>query len=283
MKSLRETWQEAAALFWNQPALWLPVLAADFLAFWSMREQQVLARHWMLYILHGHESVLSSASRFTLADASNSMLMTKLMMVNQPLVWAINLLRIILYAVAMVAIGAMVLSFNDKRGLQCSAALQAIKQSARAIGRLSFLALGGLAMALVSMTWLATWFSPWMAYWFVAEALYVVATGGIAWWLMPRMLALLSAKTAPRSAVAKARWFAIAVSSIAGAVTLFANRVGSLMIVRSAMHTRGALAVNCAGSLLASLPYAFGFIGLASIAFEPAPAFDVQEPDYREE
>jgi hypothetical protein len=97
--------RRASYLFWQYPILWVPVFVADILVTLLKEVRPLVTRALIQGVLESH-SVLSSVPEPLRADPQSTL---KVAFLSAPIVWGVNLVGIVLYALAMTMTATLVL------------------------------------------------------------------------------------------------------------------------------------------------------------------------------
>jgi len=203
--SVRQVWRETAALFWEYPALWWPVLAADLLSFLLIRLQKYVTHALVRHLLLGPESVFGG--RQSLPQSSVRVVTLKAATLGAPFVWGTYFLAIALYATAFFMTAALVREIKENQRLEFRSALQFAEARRRKILRLSLMMLGLFAAAALVFAITGrigdrflVHNSPVMTGYVFAVLVYIC----VAYWMAPTAMRHISAKE-PRPLTAPSR------------------------------------------------------------------------------
>jgi len=143
--SVRQVWRETAALFWEYPRLWLPVLGADLLSFLLIRLQKFVTHELIKHLLLGPSSVFGGGQ--SLPESSWRVLTLKAATLGAPFVWATYFLATVLYTTALFMMAAFVRDIRQSQRCDFRLALEFAGTHRRLIVRFSLMMLGLFVLA----------------------------------------------------------------------------------------------------------------------------------------
>jgi hypothetical protein len=146
---VRQVWRETAALFWEYPVLWLPVLAADLISFFLSKLQKYVSHVLIYHVLLGPPSVFGG--RHGLMEPSSNALVFKAAMLGGTLEWSTHFAQIILYTIALFVTTALVRSTSRHESKYFHASVQLVRSQWRAILGLSLRFLGLMVLLAISL------------------------------------------------------------------------------------------------------------------------------------
>jgi hypothetical protein len=258
-------WQRTVFLFWQYPILWLPVLVADFAAYWLAWLQQLLTHRIVLWIVQsGPHSVLGNIPA-PIANQSSTIM--KAALLSAPFVWGNYFLRIAFYTVALVITAKLIrnrsqdpcssLALSDFKGRIVPVLKFAVRVLALfAVAAILFFLLGSIGLLPQPQSSLSSFFTA---------ALIIFFSSAIGWILAPSAIRLLQAQSAtPPVPTLKRSGRLYAVIAIAVSTTI----AFALQAVTRTTHGPP-LWITCVAvftSLIAAVPYIRLFIALALLA-----------------
>jgi len=145
--SSRQIWRETAALFWQYPVLWLPVLGADLLSFVLNRLGKSAARRVIYHLLMGPASVFGDTR--SLPGPSSGVPFGKAAALGGIFEWSAHFTQVLLYTTAFLITAVLVQKISRAEPFQSS--IQIVRLRWRAILGLSLRLLGLLAILAISL------------------------------------------------------------------------------------------------------------------------------------
>lgn len=264
---MRELWQKTAALFWERPILWVPVLCADFLRYWLWTFEDTASRKLVIWLLYKH-SVLGGLVPRT--SGSEISLILKAALIGAPPLWGSYFLDICFYTSALLMTSALAEMIVAESKPDLLVALRFMKLRLRRVVPFSlkvFLFLvGGAVIFASTLGRFGGGLTRMYIYGFGATAIWSAL---IAYFMAPAAILLLrdsQSALLKRESAVRGRAFAIAATIAVSAIAYFAT-LAEQSSATSPIFAHGApvLAVNCVASLVAALPYIPLFIALSLI------------------
>ena len=263
---MEELWRESSELMWQRPVVWLPVLAADFLAFLVGLGGEALLRSVVFPGLQYHSALGGAPVRGQVSAAATQHATLLLLLIT----WSTNLLRLVLYVVALIATSVLVRAALTRTPKPMAEMGLALQRGAGGIVSLTLRALavyacGAALLAFASKTLIAQIHkSALLAQW-VEIGTGVLVFAVLAWLVAPAAVQVLAKRYPSPALERKAQLFAFAL----GLVTLALGRfVATNMHAVRIASPWAKDALELTGSWIAALPYAILFVALARIALK---------------
>ena len=261
-----ELWRDVSELMVKRPILWVPVLVADLLGFLTSLGRGALLRALVLHQLQ-YRSVLGGAPTRTQLSAA-AMQQTNILAFA--VTWTSYLLRMLLYAAALVTTAALVRSFAARAERPLQEIVVALRRYGGSIISLSLRTLALYAAAAALFGSAVNWFSKHghksalANHWFESAA-GILLSAALAFVLPPIALRALSGRSPSRSLKQHAQLFAFLLGLVALAIAYFVN--ANIRTVRGgASFSRFLLELS--GSWIVALPYAVLFTGLGLLVLQ---------------
>ena len=261
---MEKLWRETSELMWQRPLLWLPVLAADLLAFLVNLGSGALVRKFVLGSLQYRSALGGAPVRGPVSTAA----VQHATLVALLITWPANFLRLLLYATAFIVTAALVRDVMTRARKPAAAAGEALLRSSGGILSLSLRALAIYACAGVLLDWLGKWLlahghkATLLSGW-VETGAGVLVFAVLAWLVAPTAVQVL----AHRYPASEPRRHAQIFAFVLGVISLLLSRfvVSNMRSVHIASPV-ASFALELTGSWISALPYAVLFVALARIA-----------------
>jgi hypothetical protein len=280
--SVRQVWRETAALFWEYPLLWLPVLGADLLSFLLIRAQKFVTHELINHLLLPPASVFGGGQ--SLPESSWRALTLKAATLGAPFLWGTYFLATVLYTTALFMTAAFVRDIKQSQRCDFRLALEFAGRRRRLIVRFSLMMLGLFVLAALIFAItpqigdrpLALTSPAAFAYGYTAMACICIA-----YWMSPVAMRRISAE-GPRPLTEQSRSasriFAIPIALasllLAGLLPYLERSLAAEHLLKNFL-ARSALEVVL--SLVSALPYVVLFIALTLIADGGLSAADLAD------
>jgi preprotein translocase subunit SecG len=271
--SVRQVWREAAALFWEYPVLWAPVLGADLLLFFLTKLQQYVSHVLIYHLVLGPASVFGGTRN--LPGPSSNGVVFKAAVLSGTLQWSTHFAQIIFYTIALFITAALVRKSSRQNTELLLSPMHFVRSRRRAIFGLSLRVLGLVVLLAIFLgTLIAFTISQAQKYMvhLPTGALYVLivpAFCSIAYLAAPitlRHIGLTTLKAVTAESKRKARIFAVlavAMSSLLGYCLPYIE--GSFTAEPFFSSLPAVTTLEAIVSLLVALPYVVLFIALTLI------------------
>lgn len=263
-------WRRTVTLAREYPALWLPVICADVVAF-SLRSSRKVAAlsvaRFLLLLFHEH-SVLMGSTALGDSSAANTFAFAAVALVG----FVLEASSVVVYAIAFVVTDRMV---RERVGVRTPGEKRRTVAVVVALSVRGLLVawLLGIANALILWAVMHTRWHALTTWWIFTQTVSAVTMCAFAYVMSPPAMRLLAAQQPTEQSFRLGRKCAVAaVLASAGLMTLehiiFAAAYGS--------HTE-IFVIRAIASLIAALPYAPLYIALTLLAREPQTEV-VQQP-----
>jgi hypothetical protein len=283
--SIRQIWRETAALFWEYPVLWLPVLGADLLSFFLTRLEKNAARQVIYHLLLGPASVFGDTRSFP--GPSSDAPFGKAAAVGGLFEWSMHFTQIVLYTTAFFMTAALVRKVSRQATEFLPSLMQSLRSRWRAIFGLSLRVLGVVAPLAISFGALIAFTIAQTQKYMVRPprgAMYVLivpAFCGMAYFVAPiamRRIDAMALKPLTAESKRNGRIFAVlavVVSSFLGYCLPF---IETSFIAEPFFGNSSAIAIlGAIVSLVTAIPYVVLFIALTLIVDGDAAASESVE------
>lgn len=268
---MEELWRKVSELMMQRPLLWLPVLAADLLAFliglggkaWL---QHILISRLVTRSVLGGPAVMAPVSPSTVQRAVEAV---------APIEWGTNLLRLLLYTLAFLATAALVRAFRARSQKPGEEIGTVIRRQFTDV-----LPVAGTALLVYLVTsFAAKFFSAYLIRHghraVLQSGAYVggwfgLAVGAVTIVLLALLVAPAAVQALARTALdvshrRQAQILALSLGLVAMVLGRFVE--ANLLAIRTASPVALAL-LGATGSWIAALPYAVLFAGLGFLAIK---------------
>jgi preprotein translocase subunit SecG len=292
--SVRQVWRETAALFWQYPVLWLPVLGADLISFFLTRLEKYVKHLLIYHVLLEPASVLGGR-RFLPGSSSNAVAF-KAAMSGATLEWSMHFAQIIFYTTAFFMTASLIRRMSRREMELISSSVQFVRSRWRAVFGLSLRVLGLVALFVISYGALIAFTTAQTRKYMVHPPtwwMYVMSAAafcGMAYFAAPmamRRIGAMALKPLKAESKRNGRIFAVLtvlVSSLLGYGLPYFE--GSFTAEPLFSGSPAVTTLEAIVSLLVALPYVVLFIALTlmvdgDLAVEPLKAvanIDRQEP-----
>jgi len=274
---MQSLWRRTTHLFWEYPALWLPVLCADFVNFW-LKQIRNIATHQVLIWVSPH-SVFSNAPSPIYPGSPAS---TNYLWASAPILWVTNLAFLYSYVIAFRLTADHVNARLQEKPLTLRDSLSnSIRQPAKTLQFLLILVLLIVGMMVLGASPYAFKMRPASVDIDIfIRVVSIIQITCVALLIAPNGLKLIrSSQLEPLTAPDKrsARVFA-ALAVFTSAILGFAGTpVGQRIYVDLYPYAPKAV-IEMVGSLMAAIPYIPLFIALTLIATDSSKAVRFPEP-----
>jgi hypothetical protein len=147
--SVRQVWRETAALFWEHPVLWLPVLGADLTSFFLTKLQKYVSHALIYHLLLGPASVFGDTR--SLPGPSSNGIVFKAAVLGSALQWSTHFAQIILYTIALFTTAALVRNISRHESASLLSSVQLVGSQSRTILALSLKVLGMVTLLAITL------------------------------------------------------------------------------------------------------------------------------------
>lgn len=275
---MREIWRKTAELFWERPVLWVPVLCAEFVAYWLFWMERLASRQVVIWLAFKHSALNGALVRRS--SASETSLLLKVVSITGPLNWGTYFLNIYLYTLALVVTSVLLEMVFAGSKPDLLLALRSTKLRLLRVVIFSLKIFLFLVGGTVTLGYTLGKFALGLA------RIQVVVCGAmaigcavIAYFMAPAALLLLRDS---RSALMRresgvwGRKFAIVGAIVISAIAYLATLTNeSIRTWRIFAHGAPAFALNLATSLAGAFPYILLFIALSLIGRSDAVEAEV--------
>ena len=261
-----ELWRGVTEITWKRPSVWLPVLIADLVGFFINLGRLALLR--AVVVEHSeYRSALGGAPMRAPITAATAHGITTLALVID---WTSYLLRLLLYAAALIATAALVHGFRERVQRPWAGIGVALRRYAGGIFSLSLRALAIYGAAALLFSWLANSIvshghKAWLANGWLELGATLILMLALALLLAPVAVQVLAKRYAPADIKQRAQVFAFSLGLVALAIGTFVT--ANIRTVRGGLSL-GRTLLELSGSWLVALPYAVLFVGIALLAHQ---------------
>lgn len=147
--TVRQIWRETAALFWEYPVLWLPVLGADLTSFFLTWLQKYVRTKVIYHLLLGSASVFGQTR--SLPGPSSNAPFGKAAMAGGLIQWSMYFTQILLYTLAFFMTAALVRKVSRQKTEFVQTSIQFARSRLRAIFGLSLTLTALLGLLAISL------------------------------------------------------------------------------------------------------------------------------------
>lgn len=261
---MEELWRETSELLLQRPILWVPVLVADLLSFLVSLGSNAMVRSVVLGRLQYQSALGGVPVRASLSPSAMQHAATLAMLIT----WPGNFLRILLYALALVATAALASGFVRRARKPEETLAAAMLRSLAGVFALTFRAFALYALFTLLLEWVGRFLLSHGHRAVLTSAWTEVGAGVIlcallAWVVAPSAARLLAHRALGSSRKQQAIVFAF----VLGTVSLLLARfvAGNLRAVHI-VSAPARLLLGLTGSWIAALPFAALFVALMWIA-----------------
>lgn len=261
-----ELWRSISETMWKRPSVWLPVLIADLIGFFINFGRLALLRSVVMHRTEYH-SALGGAPVRNQVTASAAHSVTSLAIAID---WSSYLLRLLLYASALVITAALVRSFRERIKRPWGEVAPALRESVGGIFSLAFRALIIYGVAALLFAWFGNTLvrhghKAWLAGGWIEAGATLLLMLVLALFLAPVAIQLLARRTAPTWLKQRAQVISFCMGLIALALGTFVT--ANMRTIRGGPSI-GRTLLELTGSWIVALPYAVLFVGLAHLSSE---------------
>lgn len=263
---MADLWRSVLEIMGKRPSVWLPVLLADLLGFFVNLGKVTLLRSVIRNRLEYHSALGGAPLRGQVTASAMHSATTLALVID----WSSYLIRLLLYACALMATAALVNSFRERLKRPWAEIPAALRSYTGGIFSLSLRALAVYGAAALLFAWLGNLLlnhghKAWVTRGWLENIVTVCVILTLALVLAPVAVQVLAKRYAPSRLKQQAQTLAVSLGLIAVALGTFI--AANMRTVRGGPSV-GRTLLELTGSWIVALPYAVLFVGLAVLASE---------------